>query len=306
MKKNSRGVALVVAPTAAMVLALAGCGSESAGSQDSGKASAGPSLRVVPEASRSAKALSAGNVSVRTDAKLKTVVVDGKGMTTYVFTKDAATPGESSCYDACATAWPPVPAADSSAAAGLNRDLLGSLTRKDGTEQLTVAGKPLYYFAQDEKAGDTKGQGVNKVWYAAAPDGAPAGVDRPALGVLDDPALGRVLQDREGRTLYLLTKDTPWPMKTACDAACLENWTPSAPVTAADARAAGLDPKVLFTFTTPDGTPQESFNCWPAYTFKGDTGPGQTNGQKVGGVWFAVKADIPASDRGKTVPAAKG
>ncbi|WP_328492830.1 hypothetical protein OHS59_08880 [Streptomyces sp. NBC_00414] len=142
--------------------------------------------------------------------------------------------------------------------------------------------------------------------YAAAPDGTEAGAGRPALGVLNSPGLGRVLQDRNGRTLYLFTKDTPWPMKTACDAECLEKWTPSEPVTAADAKAAGLDPQVLFPFTTPDGGRQESFNCWPAYTFKGDKRPGDTNGQGVGGVWFAIKADIPRSDRGRTVPAAKG
>ncbi|MFS8202777.1 hypothetical protein ACLVWQ_29340 [Streptomyces sp. CWNU-52B] len=140
----------------------------------------------------------------------------------------------------------------------------------------------------------------------AVPDGtAQAGTARPALGVLDSPELGRVLQDRNGRTLYLFTKDTPWPMRTACDAKCLEKWTPSEPVTAAEAKAAGLDPGVLSPFTTPDGRTQESFNCWPAYTFKGDEKPGDTKGQGVGGVWFAVKADIPRSDRGRTVPAAK-
>jgi predicted lipoprotein with Yx(FWY)xxD motif len=141
---------------------------------------------------------------------------------------------------------------------------------------------------------------------AAVPDGTHTGTARPALGVLDSPGLGRVLQDRNGRTLYLFTEDTPWPMKTACDATCREKWTPSGLVTAADAKAAGLDPGVLFTFTTPDGREQESFNCWPAYTFEGDEKPGDTNGQGVGGTWFAIKADIPRGDRGRTVPAAKG
>ena len=118
--------------------------------------------------------------------------------------------------------------------------------------------------------GDAKGQGTQNAWYAATPDGTEAGAGRPALGVLDSPEPGRVLQDKNGRTLYLFTKDTPWPMKTACAAKCLQQWTPSEPVTAADAKAVGLDPDVLLTFTTPGGTKQESFNCWPAYTFKGD------------------------------------
>ncbi|MDO0925058.1 SCO0930 family lipoprotein [Streptomyces sp. TG1A-8] len=258
-------------------------------------ASGGPSAPTVTT--------SAGSVSVRTDTTLGAVVVDGRGMTAYVFAKDT-TPGTSSCEGACAAQWPPVPATGARAAKGLDPELLGSLTRADGSKQLTLAGKPLYYYAKDTKPGDTNGQGVKGTWYASAPDGWKAGVKRPALGVLNDPKLGKVLQDKDGRTLYLFTKDRPWPMKTACDAACLQKWTPTAPVTAADAKAAGLDPESLFTFTTPNGTRQEAFNCWPAYTFKGDSQPGDTNGQNVGGVWFAVKQDITI-DRGRTVPAAK-
>ncbi|WSM52376.1 transposase [Streptomyces sp. NBC_01707] len=66
---------------------------------------------------------------------------------------------------------------------------------------------------------------------------------RQALGVLDRPKLGKILQYKNGRTLYLFTKDEPWPMKTACDDACLQNWTPTPPVTAADAKAVGNDPR---------------------------------------------------------------
>lgn len=148
--------------------------------------------------------------------------------------------------------WLPVPAREPAAAQGVAQDLLGSITRADGVEQMTIAGRPLYTYAPGKK-GDTAGQGIKDTWYAAAPDGTRTGTERPALGVLNSPGLGRVLQDRNGRTLYLFTKDTPWPMKTACDAKCLEKWTPSEPVTAADAKAAGLDPRVLFPFSTPGG-----------------------------------------------------
>ncbi|MEU6201886.1 SCO0930 family lipoprotein [Streptomyces sp. NPDC047061] len=259
-----------------------------------------PSLNV-PQGS--VKAATHATVSARVDDELKSVVVDGNGKTVYVFDKDEATPGKSNCVAECAKTMQPVPADAATSGRGVDQDLLGSITRVDGSKQLTLAGKPLYTYAKDEP-GDTKGQGYQKAWYAAAADGAKAGVSRLALGVLDSPKLGRVLQDKNGRTLYLFTKDTPWPMTTACDAKCLQKWTPSAPVTAADAEAAGLSPEVLFTFTTPGGTDQESFNCWPAYTFNGDKEPGETNGQGVNGVWFAIKADIPRSDRGKTVPAA--
>ncbi|WP_406373937.1 hypothetical protein OH781_40965 [Streptomyces sp. NBC_01550] len=152
---------------------------------------------------------SVGALTVRTDPTLKEVVVDGKDMSVYVFAKDTK-PGVSSCDGECATQWPPVPAADAEAAKGLNQELLGSITRADGTAQLTLAGKPLYYFAKDTMPGDVKGQGVNDTWYASAPDGWKAGVKRQALGVLDHPKLGKILQDKNGRTLYLFTKDEPW------------------------------------------------------------------------------------------------
>lgn len=307
MKKKTWNALLLGASalTLVTVSACGGGGSDDARPQQA--AGASPEISVVPGAASAAPAVtaSAGRLTVRTDAELGPVVSDGKGMTLYVFDKDT-TPGTSSCTGDCATSWPPVPADGAGVSTGLNQDLLGSITRTDGSKQLTLAGKPLYYYAKDTKPGDTNGQGVGKVWHASAPDGWKTGVPRPALRVLDDPKLGPVLQDRDGRTLYLFTKDTPWPMKTACDTACLEKWTPSGVVGEADAKAAGLPAKTLFTFTTPNGTQQESYNCWPAYTFKGDTQPGQTNGQNVGKVWFAIKADITTIDRGKTVPAAKG
>ncbi|MEU3184203.1 SCO0930 family lipoprotein [Streptomyces sp. NPDC006923] len=301
MNKISRNV-LLMGAAATMLLSVTACG------QDSTEPKAAkvkpPAVSVLPETSAAPSAAAAGQLAVRVDSKLKSVVTDGGGNTLYVFDKDAAKPGTSACDGDCATTWPPVPA-DATVSAGLNQDLLGSVTRSDGSKQLALAGKPLYRYAKDTKPGDINGQGVGGVWYASAPDGGKAGVPRPALGVLDSPKLGKILTDKDGKTLYLFTKDQPWPMKTACDAACLRKWTPSAPVTAEQAKAAGLDPKALFTFTTPDGTKQESFNCWPAYTFNGDEQPGQTNGQGVGGVWFAIKQDISV-DRGKTVPAAKG
>ncbi|MDX3075964.1 SCO0930 family lipoprotein [Streptomyces sp. NPDC088354] len=309
MNKNARN-ALFLTGTALALTAVTACGQQTG----TGAAPASVQQPVVNAVSgypsvddtESAPPVTeaASGLAVRTDAKLKTIVVDGKGMTVYVFSKDTK-PGTSSCEGECAAQWPPVPADDAQAAKGLNQDLLGSITRTDGSKQLTLAGKPLYYFAKDSLPGDTNGQGVKGLWYAAEPDGWKAGVERPALGVLNDPKLGKILQDKNGRTLYLFTKDKPWPMKTACDATCLQKWTPTAPVTAADAKAAGLAPTALFTFNTPNGTQQEAFNCWPGYTFKGDSQPGDTNGQNVKGVWFAIKQDITV-DRGKTVPAAKG
>ncbi|GHH88952.1 lipoprotein [Streptomyces sulfonofaciens] len=299
---------LALGASALTLLTVSACGSGDGGSQDRNpKQGASPAISVIPGSAGSPPAVSssAGRFTVHTDDKLGPVVSDARGMTVYVFDKDT-TPGTSACEGACAKDWPAVPADRATASPGLNQDLLGSLTRPDGTRQLTLAGKPLYYYAKDTKPKETSGQNIGGVWHAAAPDGWKSGVPRPALGVLNDPKLGPILQDGNGRTLYLFTKDTPWPMKTACGTACLATWTPTGLVSEADAKAAGLPAKTLFPFTTANGSRQESFNCWPGYTFKGDTQPGLTGGQNVGGVWFAIKANIKKIDRGATVPAAKG
>lgn len=308
MRKNWRHVSL--AGLAAVMLLATACGAEDSKPDSTqlvqpAAGSSTPKVGAGDAADGDQQAQGAGELAVRSDGKLGSFVTDGQGMTLYRFDKDKPGVNKSACEGKCATTWPPVPAGDATASAGLDSKLMGSVTRADGTKQLTLAGWPMYRFAKDAKPGDANGQNVGGTWFASAPDGKKAGVARPALGVLKSPELGEVLTDKNGRTLYLFTKDTPWPMKTACDAACLKKWTPAPPVTAADAKAAGIDPKLLFTFTTPNGTKQEAINCWPAYTFKGDKQPGQTNGQGVGGVWFAIKKDAKI-DRGKTVPAAKG
>ena len=90
-------------------------------------------------------------------------LVDGKGMTLYVFDRD--TTGKSNCNGQCATNWPPLAAAADAKAAGD----WSIVTREDGSKQWAYKGKPLYAFAKDTKAGDATGDGVNNVWHIAAP-----------------------------------------------------------------------------------------------------------------------------------------
>ena len=90
-------------------------------------------------------------------------LVDGKGMTLYVFDKDTA--GTSNCNDQCAVNWPPLMAAADAKPSGE----WTVITRKDGGKQWAYNGKPLYAFHKDAKPGDVTGDGVNKVWHIAAP-----------------------------------------------------------------------------------------------------------------------------------------
>lgn len=91
------------------------------------------------------------------------------GKTLYIFKKDSA--GKSACEGDCATNWPPlVVAGDAVPTAG--DGVTGALTtfaRLDGSMQVAYNGAPLYYFAGDAAAGDTKGEGVGGNWFVAAP-----------------------------------------------------------------------------------------------------------------------------------------
>jgi predicted lipoprotein with Yx(FWY)xxD motif len=90
-------------------------------------------------------------------------LVDGKGMTLYVFDRDAT--GKSNCNGPCATNWPPLPAATDAKASGA----WTIIARDDGTKQWAYKGKPLYDWSKDAKPGDVTGDGVNNVWHIAAP-----------------------------------------------------------------------------------------------------------------------------------------
>jgi predicted lipoprotein with Yx(FWY)xxD motif len=91
-------------------------------------------------------------------------LVDAKGMTLYVFDKDAG--GKSVCNGQCATNWPPlVAAADAKASTDWS-----VISRDDGAKQWAYKGKPLYTWAKDTKPGDITGEGVaNNTWHIATP-----------------------------------------------------------------------------------------------------------------------------------------
>ena len=98
------------------------------------------------------------------------IITDDAGYTIYTFKMDKQDSGTSNCYDECATTWPAVEASDTSSPEGITGEI-GSLTRTDGTTQLTVDGWPVYRFAKDTEPGQVNGQGVKDAWYVLQPDG---------------------------------------------------------------------------------------------------------------------------------------
>ena len=102
------------------------------------------------------------------------------GRTLYIFTPDSA--NASTCDDACAATWPPLAPGSGGAPSGAG-GVTGTFTtfaRPDGSMQVAYNGSPLYYYAPDTKAGDTKGQGVGGKWFVASPTGTGPGTPAPS------------------------------------------------------------------------------------------------------------------------------
>jgi predicted lipoprotein with Yx(FWY)xxD motif len=97
--------------------------------------------------------------------------------------------------------------------------------------------------------------------------------------------LGDVLVNADGRTLYLFTKDAGG--KSSCAGACADTW-PALTVSADPTAGSGADAGKLGTVMRDDGTKQVTYAGSPLYTYAPDKKAGDTNGQGVGGVWFAV------------------
>lgn len=123
-------------------------------------------------------------VKVAFNKKLKkSIVVDGKGRTVYMFTAD--TGGTANCTvkldPICPKLWPPVKSAGAPRAGkGIIASKLATTRRSDGVTQVTYNRHPLYYFSGccgygpgDRRPGDVRGQGVFQLWYVLSPKGAP-------------------------------------------------------------------------------------------------------------------------------------
>jgi len=114
---------------------------------------------------------SAGDVGVEiATTPLGDILVDAEGLTLYMYDPDKQ--GASTCYDDCATAWPPlVVEGEPTVGTGADDSKIGTVERTDGTIQVTYGSWPLYYFAKDKAAGDTVGQAVGGVWWVLDADG---------------------------------------------------------------------------------------------------------------------------------------
>jgi predicted lipoprotein with Yx(FWY)xxD motif len=110
---------------------------------------------------------------------------------------------------------------------------------------------------------------------------------KPATVGVESTSLGKILEDAQGRTLYLFQADSG--TKSACFGPCATNWPPLR--SANPTVGSGANASMIGTTKRSDGNPQVTYNGHPLYTFKGDSSAGDTSGQGIkafGGLWYVV------------------
>ena len=164
------GVALFAAACSAAATPTAGVAGTTATPGAMSTASTGAMASAMSSSSPAA-GITIGSTS---SATLGDYLTGQNGMTLYVLTKD--TPDTSTCTGSCATTWPPLTVSSGASIAGPSGapGTFATITRSDGTVQVTYDHMPLYYYSGDSNAGDTTGQGINGVWFVAPLSGSVA------------------------------------------------------------------------------------------------------------------------------------
>lgn len=216
-------------------------------------------------------------VQLADNAQFGKIMTDSSGRSLYFFANDAG--DTSTCYGGCSTAWPTFYSPSLTLSNGLKSTDFAIITRNDGSKQTTYKGWPLYYFSQDAKAGDVKGDPIGRIWFVAKPDytvmianAQLQGNDGNFYDSSYTPGvkgLTRYITDDHGHTLYSFRKDSfninkytkadysndaAWPIDTLSTIG-------SVPSTLS---------KTDFANITVVGRTQLTFKGWPLYFFGPD------------------------------------
>lgn len=240
----------------------------------------------------------ANTVRLSSNATFGNILTDSAGNTLYFFSPDVK--GQSVCTGACLAAWPSFYTPKLTLDNGLADSDFAVIQRVDGTPQITYKGWPLYYFANDTKAGQVNGDGLDNVWFVAKPDYSVMLAEGPLKGAdsLNYDSVGHssgtavsveYMTDPYGVTLYTFSHDSAGINKfTASDFSNNSVW----PIY--QLSAVGKVPSVLnpsnFAVINVYGKSQLTYNGWPLYYFGGDGGVrGNTAGVSVpvsgAGIW---------------------
>jgi predicted lipoprotein with Yx(FWY)xxD motif len=235
------------------------------------------------------------------------VLTGENGKTLYFFAGDVA--GDATCSGNCTGVWPVFYKETPSLGTGLKASDFATITRADGNKQTTFKGWPLYYYANDAKAGDVTGDKVGNVWMVAKPNYTLMLASRQLVGddgknytfdTKEGTGNSLFLTDSLGRTLYAFANDKK--DKNNYTKADLSN-NPTWPIFELSAASLGEIPSALnradfATATNAAGKAQLSYKGWPLYYFKNDNGErGRTKGVSFPrpGVWPVVNTTSPVA-----------
>ena len=220
------------------------------------------------------------------------ILTDSEGMSLYFFSKD--TKGTSLCIDGCLDNWPVFYKENITVDEGLDAADFATITRTDGVMQTTYKGWPLYYFINDNSAGETNGDKVNDVWYVAKPDyslmyATAQLVGHDGINYKSDytPGDGNTfyITDIDGSTLYTFKNDTYNKNNFTAEDFSNNGVWPIAEITVDKV------PSILNAadFGTIDvyGKTQLTYKGWPLYYFGQDADRGDNKGISFPspGVW---------------------
>lgn len=303
-----------VVGSAAAVATMAACGYNLKPAADAEPAANGaPAGSQTSPATNDAKGNGNGNgqaatagakkvLKVSTIAGFSPIVTSATGRTVYRFDNDSPKPPTSACTGDCTKTWQPVLAGDGVEiqGGGIDTALLGTLDRSEG-KQVTLKGWPLYYYVDDLKLGQTKGQGLGGVWFAINPKGGkatqndartatPAKTDKDVQTLTVNTVDGFMsfVTNEKGRTVYRFDKDTPKPPTTTCFGPCAKNWQPVLAGKKGIKLVGGrINASDIGTIDRPEGK-QVTLKGWPLYYFHADKSLGQVSGYGTGNVWFPI------------------
>jgi predicted lipoprotein with Yx(FWY)xxD motif len=172
MKRKQTRVVLVLAVALVASVGLIACGG------DDDETTTAAETTTENAAAGGGGGAGAAQVDVDDNSELGQILVDGDGMTLYLFEKDTSADA-STCSGECAKAWPPLTTkGEPRAGSGVDASSLTTFTRDDGTTQVAYGDWPLYYYAGDQAPGDITGNDLDQFgaeWFAVTPSGDSAG-----------------------------------------------------------------------------------------------------------------------------------
>jgi predicted lipoprotein with Yx(FWY)xxD motif len=206
------------------------------------------------------------------------------GRALYYFAMDLPSSGHSNLTVAGLAIWTPFYAPNITllvnSPVALNASDFSTIMGTNGVNQTTYRGWPLYYFNNDTGPGQIGGQGYFNLWWVMKPTYTVMLAYKASVG-------GLYLTNNMGRTLYHFLNDTPGSgTSNATSPALTQNWPPfyaQVPVAPSYLNVTAFSMIIL-----PDGSKETTYKGWPLHYFYNDTKPGDTNGQGLLNLWYAM------------------